>query len=174
MEVVIINGGVAVGKDSFVEAVKSIIGEFRCFNYSTVDFVKFVATCAGWKGNKTPENRLFLSNLKKLLTEWDDIPFKKTAREIQDAAIVARNNGCLNDSVIFIHCREPEEIERLANVFVAHTLLIERPSDEQPSNESDANVFDYDYEVVVENTGDLELLRESARTYITEILGLTV
>lgn len=175
MEIVIINGRPGVGKDAFVETVKSLIGEFRCYHYSTVDFVKFVATCAGWRGEKTAENRLFLSDLKKLLSDWNDVPYKKTKTEIADCMSIAAGNGCLGESVMFIHCREPEEIDRLKKDFDAHTLLVKRAAAEIViSNPSDGNVFNYDYDVIIENNGDLDELRESARTYITEILGLTI
>lgn len=176
MEIVIINGREGSGKDTFVEVAKSMLGDFRCFNYSTVDFVKFVAACAGWKGDKTPENRKFLSDLKKLLIEWHDVPYQKTRVEIRDCMLVASGNDCLGDSVMFIHCREPEEIDRFVKDFSAHTLLISRAAadENEPSNSSDENVYDYGYDTIVENNGDLEELRESVRTYITAILGLSI
>ena len=67
MQIVIINGTPGSGKDQFVKEVQSLIGDYRCYNYSTVDFVKFVALCAGWKEDKTPRNRKFLSDLKNYL-----------------------------------------------------------------------------------------------------------
>ena len=176
MEIVIINGREGSGKDTFVEIAKSMLGDFRCFNYSTVDFVKFVATCTGWKGDKTPENRKFLSDMKRLLTEWHDVPYQRTRVEIRDCMLIADGNDCLNDSVMFIHCREPDEIDRFVKDFNAHTLLVSRAAadEKEASNSSDKGVYDYGYDTIVENNGDLEELRKSVRTYITEILGLTI
>lgn len=176
MELVIINGTPGSGKDQFVKEAQNLLGDFRCYNYSTVDFVKFVAICAGWKEDKSPRNRKFLSDLKKLLTYWDDIPFKKTIREIEDCYRYALNHKCVEESVMFIHCREPEEIERFVNECGARTLLVKRAAADEieQSNDSDANVSDYAYDVIVENDGTIEDLNDAARTYIERILGLTI
>lgn len=176
MEIVIINGTPGSGKDQFVKEVQNLLGDFRCYNYSTVDFVKFVAVCAGWKEEKSPRNRKFLSDLKKLLTYWDDVPFKKTIREIEDCYRYAHSHNCVDESVMFIHCREPEEIERFVNECGARTLLVKRAAADEieQSNSSDANVGDYAYDVIVENDGTIEDLGDAARTYIEKILGLTI
>ena len=176
MQIVIINGRAGVGKDQFVTEVKNLIGEYRCYNHSTVEFTKFVAICAGWRQDKTPENRLFLSKLKKLLTEWDDIPYKKALIEVRDCERYAKAHKCEDQSVLFIHCREPEEIERFVTGLDAHTLLIKRAAADEveQSNPSDENVENYAYDVIVDNNGTIEELRESARTYIEQVLGLTI
>ena len=174
MEIVIINGVGGSGKDEFVRQVQSLIGESRCVNYSTVDFVKFVAICAGWKENKTPKNRAFLSNLKKTLADWDDVPYKKTIREIELTREEAKRMGRLDDTVMFIHCREPEEIERFVKNVGAHTLLVTRDAAEEAeqSNDSDRNVWNYHYDVIIDNNGSIEELHESAKTYLSEVLRL--
>ena len=82
MKIFVINGAPRAGKDTFVEICKDLIGNERCLNVSTVDFVKEVAKFAGWDGNKTPEARKFLSDLKDIMTEYDNIPFKKVKRAI--------------------------------------------------------------------------------------------
>lgn len=176
MKIVVINGTGGSGKDTFVGMIAGILGESRCYNYSTVDFVKYIAVIAGWKGTKTPKDRKFLSDLKKVLTEWDDLPYKITAKEIEAAAAAMFEAGHFHDSVMFIHCREPEEIERLADKFMAHTLLVSRAAADEIEqiNDSDNNVCEYNYECIVENNGTLEDLADSARIYITEILGLTI
>ena len=77
--------------------------------------------------------------------------------------------------VMFIHCREPEEIDRLAKDFKAYTLLVSRKSAEEKNwkNLSDQSVFDYPYDFIVANEGSLEDLRDSAKTLLEE-LGLEV
>lgn len=174
MEIVIINGVGGSGKDEFVRQVQSLIGEFRCVNYSTVDFVKFVAICAGWKEDKTPKNRAFLSNLKKTLADWDDVPYKKTVREIERTREEAEKYNRLDSTVMFIHCREPEEIGRFVDEFDAHTVLVTRDAAEETeqSNDSDRNVWNYNYDIIVDNNGSIEELREAAETYLREELGL--
>lgn len=176
MEIVVINGAAGSGKDTFVSRVVEILGEERCYNYSTIDFVKYLAIIAGWKGSKTPKDRKFLSDLKRVLTDWDDLPYKITEKEIESTATAFLENGHFNDSVMFIHCREPEEIERLATNFMAHTLIVRRAAAEEVKqiNKSDNEVYNYSYEYVIENNGALEELTESAKTYIVEALGLKI
>ena len=54
MRIVVINGMPRSGKDTFVGMCQEIIGEKRCLNVSTVDFVKEVAAYCGWDKTKTP------------------------------------------------------------------------------------------------------------------------
>lgn len=82
MKIVVINGFPGAGKDEFVSCCKKLIGEPYVRNISTVDFVKYIATECGWDGTKTPKNRAFLSNLKDLLIEWNDVPFKKIEKAL--------------------------------------------------------------------------------------------
>lgn len=82
MEIIVINGFPGAGKDEFVNCCKKLIGEPYVRNISTVDFVKYIAAECGWDGTKTPENRAFLSDLKDLLTKWNDVPFKKVEKAL--------------------------------------------------------------------------------------------
>ena len=177
MRIVVINGAGGAGKDLFVAFCASHLGTDKVKNYSTVDYVKAVAAGIGWDGTKDDKNRKFLSNLKKILTEWDDIPYRKTKLEIEDFQDKMNKLGgkYSENCVMFIHCREPEEIDRLAKDFKAHTLLVSRKSAEEKNwkNLSDQSVFDYPYDFIVVNEGSLEDLRDSAKTLLEE-LGLEV
>lgn len=128
---------------------------------STIDPIKEIAKFAGWDGTKTPKNRKFLSDLKKLLAEWDDIPYQIIRKAIDEYS----KNG---KWIIFIDSREPEEIERFKKDYNATTLLIRRLGDEimETSNASDENVFNYEYDYVIKNYGDLGDLREQAITFL--------
>ena len=83
MKVVIINGKGGSGKDTFVAMCRDVLGANRILNISTVDYVKEVAQFCGWDGTKTLENRRFLSDLKRILTEWNEIPLKKVCQEVK-------------------------------------------------------------------------------------------
>ena len=78
--IIVVNGAPRAGKDTFCEMVQKImeerVGPYSCRIISTVDFVKEVAKFCGWNGQKTPKDRKFLSDLKDILTQWDDIPYK--------------------------------------------------------------------------------------------------
>ena len=122
---------------------------------STVDFVKEIAVKCGWNGVKTPENRKFLSNLKDLLTEWDDIPYKKILEEVERLNNWASYN--YHDWILFVDCREPAEIQKLKERLNATTVIVRRLGDEvtETSNHADANVFNYEYDYTVKNYGDI-------------------
>ena len=178
MKIVIINGTGGAGKDTFVAMCKDVLCAENIFNISTVDFVKEVATMCGWDGTKTPKNRKFLSDLKDLLTEWDDIPLKKIMAEAVSCSACAEICGKLNNSVLFIHCREPKEIEKLVRAFQndATTLLIRRSEAEavKQINHADNDVLNYAYDYTIYNDSTLSWLRNEAVVFLREYLKLDI
>ncbi len=148
--IIIINGTGGSGKDTFVEFVSKYS---KVFNFSSVDKVKEVARVIGWSGTKSEKDRKFLSDLKKLTTEYNDMSFNS----IKDAVSKFYSD---DNEIMFIHIREPEEIKRAVNSFNAKTLLIKRDGQEIiKTNYSDANVENYNYDYIIENTtlADLDL-----------------
>ena len=157
--IVIINGTGGSGKDTFVSFVSKYN---KVYNFSSIDKVKEIAKEIGWDGGKTEKDRKFLSDLKKLTTEYNDMAFNS----IKDAVNKFNNT---NEEIMFIHIREPEEIQRAKDVFNAKTLLIKREGlDLIKSNFSDANVENYDYDYVINNT-TLEKLEEEAKNFYSLI-----
>ena len=171
MKVVVINGKPRAGKDTFVELCQKHI--LWCGNISTVGFVKEVAKFCGWNGEKTPENRAFLSNLKDLLTQWADVPYRQVQREI---ALKVAECDCQDfsteDLVIFVHCREPEEIARFVADYNAITLFISRPDVEgaSASNHADAEVANFEYDYTIVNDGTIRQLEYKALDFIHSIM----
>ena len=178
MKVVIINGVGGSGKDVFVTMCKDVLGGHLVCNISTVDFVKEVAEFCGWDGTKTPENRKFLSDLKRLLTEWDDVPMKKTIEEVELFSKYLVKNELWNTGVVFIHCREPQQINRLVEEFdfAAVTLIVRRDAAEcvEQINNSDKSVYYYDYDYTVHNNGTLSELRYEAIQFLRDYLGFNI
>ena len=176
MRVVVINGVGGAGKDLFVAFCASILGPDKVKNYSTVDYVKAVAAQSGWDGTKDDKNRKFLSELKRVLTEWDYIPYRRTKIEIEDfeEKMFKMGGKYAENSIMFIHCREPKEIQRFKEEFGATTLLIQRDAAEEKNwqNESDKAVFNYEYDCVIPNNGSLSELRARAEIFLRESLGL--
>ena len=174
MKIVVINGQPRAGKDEFVKFCQK--HTTLCYNLSTVDFVKEVAAFAGWDGQKTPKNREFLSDLKDLLTQWNDVPFKSIQQKIEKIKGEMRiyDFNPEKDGIVFIHCREPKEIQRFVYEMGALTLLIRRNSIEtdNQSNHADADVFNYNYDFAIENNGTLEELEEKAISFLKHI-GIT-
>ena len=178
MKIVIINGVAGAGKDCFVSMCRDILGEKLVCNISTVDFVKEVATFCGWDGEKTPKNRKFLSDLKKLLTEWDDVPVKKVVRAVENYAAYLTHNEMYNTGVVFIHCREPKQINRLVEEFDGEpiTLMIRRTAAEleEQSNDSDKSVYFYGYDYTIFNDSNLSWLYNEARVFLRDYLEFDI
>lgn len=177
MKVVIINGKGGAGKDTFVTMCRGVLGANRVLNISTVDFVKEVATFCGWKGSKTPKNRKFLSDLKDLLTEWEDVPFIKVCDTIRSWSYELNefeDYEAWCNSVVFIHCREPKEIKKLVEELDAITLLIRRDAAEcvEQINHADNEVLNYKYDYVIPNNGTLSELRARAEEFLRGCLEL--
>lgn len=170
MTIVVINGAPTAGKDAFVRFCQKHLT--WCGNFSTVDFVKWVAAQCGWDGTKTPHNRAFLSDLKDLLTQWGDVPFKKVVREMALYESNAKSYDFSSDDVLcFVHCREPQEIQKFVDKLGAKTLLIRRPSVENcvQSNHADAGVFNYRYDYTITNDGTLEELEQKAINFMKKL-----
>ncbi|MBQ9318021.1 MAG: hypothetical protein IJR82_00075 [Bacilli bacterium] len=158
-KIVIINGTGGCGKDTFVEYCKKY---GRVFNFSSIDKVKEIAKIIGWTGTKSEKDRKFLADLKKLTTDFNDMAFNS----IKEAVDKFHNS---DDEFMFIHIREPEEIERAVETFKAQSLLIKRENQEIiKSNYSDASVENYIYDYIIINT-TLEELEESAKKFIEEL-----
>ena len=72
---------------------------------------------------------------------------------------------------LFLHIREPEEIERAKKEFNAKTILIKRDSVEQiTTNMADKNVFNYEYDFIILNDGTLDELKRKARIFIAKAM----
>ena len=178
VKVVVVNGRPGVGKSEFERLCKE---QCNLFNHvvgfsngrrlwiditSTVDFVKEIATMCGWDGTKTLENRKFLSDLKDLLTKWDDVPYKVIEHR-------AKTLPGESDWIMFVDCREPAEIQKIKERLNATTVIIRRESVEgnETSNHADANVFNYEYDLTIENNSDIIDLEKKAKDFITYMRG---
>ena len=160
-KVIIINGTGGSGKDTFTEFCAK---HLKVYNYSTIDRIKEIAKEFGWNGTKTDKDRKFLSDLKKLATEYNDMPYKLTIDSIDEFMKS-------DYDIMFIHIREPEEIKKVVNEVEAKTLLIKRKDhDIIKTNISDASIegYDYDYDYVILNT-TLEEFEEEAKRFIKEL-----
>jgi hypothetical protein len=175
MQIIITNGLPESGKDTFAYYCQNILKGKNKFGVkiSSVDFVKKIALKCGWDGTKTPQSRKFLSDLKKLLTEWDDIPWKKVREQIDLELLKIEQYGFFSeDLVVFIDSREPDEIKRYVEEYGAITLLVKRDKSSEKilSNDSDKNVYDYKYDYVIENNSSEEELFMKAKKFIEDIL----
>lgn len=170
MKYFIINGRPRSGKDTFVNFCLEELGAFGKL-ISTVDFVKEIAARCGWDKTKTPKNRKFLSDLKDLLTNWGDVPYKKTLQEIDMFKFDLDYWDVSDKGVVFIMCREPKEIERFERELNAKSVLIQRASVEfeQQSNHADSEVLNHKYDYIIENNGTIDELKEKAKGFLKNL-----
>lgn len=159
-KVFIINGCGGVGKDTFVDFVNDYV---PCTHLSSVTKVKEIAKMIGWDGGKTEKDRKFLSDLKLLCSEYNDMPLNDMKRMVDEFKKSS-------DLALFLDIREPEEIEIAKQAFNAETILVVRDSvDHISSNMADDNVYNYTYDYIIDNNGNLQDLKDAARTFSYEV-----
>lgn len=176
VKVIAVNGKPGSGKTTFEFMCKQYAYERTDgFNerleveiFSSITFVKRVALMCGWDGSKTLKNRKFLSDLKDLLTEWEDVPFNKIVEKVK----VLENHPTIGNFILFVDCREPKELARIREELNAITLLIRREGDEdvETSNHADEQVFEFEYDYEIINDKDLEELKKDAYDFMNMLL----
>jgi len=161
--VVIINGKGGSGKDTMVEqALMEIDGE----NVSSITPIKEIARLGGYAGAKDLKDRKFLSDLKKLFTEYNELPTRYLLGEYKK--FLADDTK----DVLFMHIREPEEIEKMVNLLNGEckTILVKgRVDDKDFGNKSDDDVESYCYDHIFYNTKTIE---ESGKDFISLVKSL--
>lgn len=173
MKIIIVNGYPQSGKDAFVDSCLEIMGVYAR-KRSTIDIVKEMAKIAGWNGKKSPENRKLLSDIKDLISAWNDVPFKYIKNQIRLFKDYLNSYDITDDNAaLFVFSREPEEIQRFKDELGAVTVCVRRKEAENAaiSNHADANVLDYEYDYYIDNNKDLAHLQNVARVFLNYFLN---
>ena len=174
LRVVIVNGRPGVGKTTFEDICGEIVGNAYYNKRSTVDKIKEIAKEGGWNGVKDASGRKLLSDLKDIFTEYNNMPMNDILLYLKGwEDDLAYYNVGYHPHILFVDDREPEHIEKLKNTLNATTLLIRRPGDEDigASNHADENVFDYEYDWIINNDGDLTDLYEEAKRFVNSLFS---
>ena len=165
-QVFIINGSGGVGKDTVCNAAAQ---SWKVQNISSITPILDVARAAGWNGKKTPAARRFLSQLKADCTEFNDLPFRYCMEQLH----AFEGNEA---ELLFVHIREPEEIERFRQAAGGNckTILVRRPALEQQrgqlGNRSDDGVAEYAYDAEFLNDGPLEALPQKVQEFLQALI----
>jgi dephospho-CoA kinase len=170
VKVIIINGSNQSGKDNFANFFKKYY-KYKSVNWSTIDKVKKISKRNfGWDGKKTDDARLFLSEIKRVWSEFNNGPFEDMVQKI------SKYNSNLPKSdrqniVYFVHCREPHEIQKFVNKYGKKclTVLLKRDDREVANNDSDKNVGNYEYDFFIDNNGDKKELEKQVKEFIETI-----
>ena len=149
--VIVINGSGGVGKDTICDLAAK---HFKVRNISSVDPIKEIATFCGWTGVKDDKARKFLHDLKILTAEYNDFPTNwalNVFREFLES----------DEQILFVHIREPWEIEKFVKATdgVAKTLLVRggtRSRSRIYGNAADDMVENYEYDYYFVNDHSLD------------------
>lgn len=156
----IINGSPESGKDTFVDFVINR-SDLNILNVRSSDHIKKVATSLGWDGIKNEKGRLFLFRLMKASRDYNDGVVKFYSNLITEYFCNHK------ESVIFLHVREPLEIRKYLKLFHnCKTVFIKRGSVKEFNNDSDTDVFLFNYDIIISNDSDLNNLEEKALGFI--------
>jgi len=169
--VVIQNGTPRSGKDEMIKGLhKQMLNIMR---YSTVDKVKAIASSMGWNGEKTPEFRKMLSDLKIMYNEHFDGTFRDFKHNI-----AALQSETTTYDMLIVQTREIPEIIRMV-AYCAEmkiscaTTLVTRENNWSADKESlapcDHEVHDYDYNFTLENNGTLEEFAKVVETFVEDL-----
>ena len=163
----IINGNAGHGKDELV----TIAAEFATVNVVNTSMVdplrKVMSDLLGPEAPKDENMRQFMAEVKESWAKLFDGPNKYVIGVLQEKLINA-------DDIAFVHCRSPHEIYKLktllAQEFSTHqvkTLLVDARlrCDVITSNKSDASVYDYEYDITVDNNGTVDELTQKVKMY---------
>ena len=148
--VIVINGSGGVGKDTLCDLAAR---HFKVKNISSITPIKELAAQCGWDGTKDDRARKFLSDLKRLTVEYNELPTVwATARYKEFLAS--------DEEIMFVHIREGGEIKKFVDATggAAKTLLIrggERMKKENYGNVSDDEVENYNYDFYFVNDKSL-------------------
>lgn len=165
---VIVNGYPRSGKSTFIKYLQKVASDsdVMLIEHSTIDTVKDIFYQMGWNGEKTPEMRNALSEMKDFYTKYFDGPLNEIKRLI-------KNVYC---PLVITAMREPKEIARTAkwcheNNISCVTVFVTGTNEEtHHTSHSDSWVANHSYDWYVYNTETKVELQEKADLFFEMIM----
>ena len=139
--IIIVNGRPRAGKDTFAKFLNEIVPVRK---YSMVSEVKRIARICGWDGSKYEKDRKFLSDLKVLLEEYNNLPMIDVCREVE----------AFNSSDYKVIIALKTMFKNVYSLFIDN-----RNAPMVLSNKADRQVEDICYDFRIDNNGTLEQFR---------------
>lgn len=182
----IINGKGGAGKDTLISSLTEGENAVKVFNVSSIDPIKDICEDINPTGKKDLAYRKLLSDMKGLI---DKYYIEQTGNSytnsyvLKEAEYFLRN--CKDTSVMFIHIREPENIDRCvkslnslcsrlrldADEVRVSTLLVRSDREQKDyGNRSDDEVENYPYDYTYQSKGDIQQDGEMFRTVVNDYL----
>ena len=162
--VIIINGAGGVGKDTLCDLAAK---HYKTKSISAITPIKEIAEKYGWSGEKDAKSRKFLSDLKKVFIEYNDLPTKYLYRQYEKF----KNS---DDEILFVHIREKNEIDKFKRLVTLRckTLLIDRQNAEIETwgNSSDDEVKNYHYDLYFKNDKELAEIEKEFIVFLDTVL----
>lgn len=165
--VIVINGKGGVGKDTVCDIVSDL---FYVTNISAITPIKQIATTCGWNGEKDQRSRKFLSDLKRILIEYNDLPNRYLVHEFE------KFKKAKETDILFVHIREAYQIsDFLGRIDGNYTTLLVRSnrlniSNAVYGNSSDDDAEQYRYDYVFDNDCDKNNLYMEVKLFFAELL----
>lgn len=159
-QIFILNGTARAGKDPFANLLNE---HFPTKHISSITPVKKAAEALGWSGEKTPDYREFLCEMKKFVNSKGEFIWNYLDKEVEDF----RNDD--KSQILLIDIREPDEIKKAVEKYDAKTILIVRRRVEVLSNSADAEVYKYGYDYLIDNDDNLNNLWLKVKAFAKKI-----
>lgn len=170
----IINGSGGTGKDTFVQLCSN---HLKIRNTSKIIPAKralceLLGVSMEWlEANKTEEIRRMLVKLNSMAIRHGDYPTRFVMEQVDEFLCSEQ------EQVMFIHIREPEEIDKVKNLIndkiapmkVSTVLVVSDRVKQITSNPADANVLNYKYDVVIDNSQGIRHLSDEAGIFCTSL-----
>lgn len=164
--VIIINGKGGVGKDTVCEIAAR---HYRAKTVSAITPIKEIACKCGWNGEKDKKSRKFLSDLKRVFIEYNDLPNQYLEKKYQEFM----KDDC---DILFVHIRENDQIDDFRRRVSAKcvTMLVKSPKidacAEEYGNYSDDHAEDYEYDYCFINGRNREELEADFLKFLNTLL----
>lgn len=156
--VIIINGSGGVGKDTICDIVAK---HYKVLNVSSVDPIKEIALKNGWGGEKDNISRKFLSDLKVVFSEYNNL----SNRYLLDKYKYFLTS---DKEIMFVHIREPHDIDVFKssiNNKNCVSLLIRRNLNKLYGNMADDGVENYNYDFYYDNSTPIDEVESNFMEY---------
>jgi len=144
--VIVINGSGGVGKHSLIDFASNY---YEIRDTSSIVPIKKLAMDIGWEGEYDEKGRRLLVDIKQALIRYNDLPTKYVVGEYKKFKAVEQD-------VMFVHIREPEEIAKFRAIVPCKTVLIVRDGAPKWNIDTEERTGEFQYDYIFDNSQPLE------------------